>query len=106
MGELPACAKRSEANALPDNSRLSMERSDSTRRPQQFAFYFFRVLFRKSAQRTVHCFVSQPRRADKFRMKQGVEARFYPFALFAVCHCVCSPFCVFALLTNAVSFKL
>ena len=74
------------------------------RRPQQFAFYFFRVLLRKSAQHTVHCFVFQPRRADKFRMKQGIEFCCYPFALFAVCHCVCSPF-LLVRFAHAVSFK-
>ena len=58
--------------------------------PQQFAFYFFRVLFCKSAQRVVHCLVVQSRCADKFRMKQGRQFCRYPFALFAFCHCVCS----------------
>ena len=29
VGELPACAERSEVNVLPGNSRLSTERSDS-----------------------------------------------------------------------------
>ena len=31
--ELPACAEHREANALPDSSRLSTERSDSTGLP-------------------------------------------------------------------------
>ena len=30
VGELPACAERTEANVLSGNSRLSTERSDST----------------------------------------------------------------------------